>query len=134
MTLHSNDLELDKILDIEDQLLGSLPSLSFVQIKEAALKCPRNQFCDKKNKPNCQCSNCTNIERFNKLSSIAPKIKVHCFDQKDFEDADKTLKFFKNAMKECETCATIQKQAIQTILIAAAGTNSILRYNNKIVR
>ena len=108
--LHDNDLTLNQILDIEDQLLLHVNKLSYLEIKEKSLKCP---ICSKGKEKHCNCSDCTNIGKFNKLLGIAHKTDIHCYietiEKNTIEkNATDTTTYFRDAEKHCDTCKTLK--------------------------
>ena len=89
-------------------------NLLHIEIKEKALGCP---ICTEGNETQCHCTNtynCSNIEKLDKLFSLAKRSDIYCFEkigntgayiEKNTTD---TAKLFKIAKDDCETCTTIK--------------------------
>ena len=117
--LKSNEFSFDQILDIEKQLLSPLNNITYLKINEKSLECP---VCQNGNEKYCNCSNCgsnSTVAKLNKLTNIAKYTDVNCYLDSRPQSKNDTLKYFVDAMEECETCKKLaDKSDVITISVA----------------
>ena len=116
INLRSNEFSFDQILDIEKQLLSPLNNINYLKIDEKSLECP---VCKNGSEKYCNCSNCTTVAKLNNLFNIAKHTDVNCYLDSLPQSKNETIKYFVDAMEECETCKKLaDKSDVITISVA----------------
>ena len=107
------------MLNIEKQLLSPLNNITYLKIDEKSLECP---VCKNGSEKYCNCSNCSPDElvaKLNKLTNIAKHTDVNCYLDSIQQSKNDTIKYFVDAMEECETCKKLaDKSDVITISVA----------------
>ena len=67
----------------------------------------------------CNCSNSTLVANLNKLTNIAKHTDVNCYLDSKQQSKNDTIKYFVDAMEECETNKKLaDKSDVNTISVA----------------